>query len=208
MKSSKEIYKDKSKQTFNNQANIYDSTYYGKHAKKLYNSVVEEINGFKCRKILDVGCGTGTVLSILSKKDSICLAGIDLSKDMLNIARQKLNKNVELKIGDSEQLPWYNDIFDAIICTDSFHHYPEPEKVLSEMARVLKDKGHLVIGDPWMISPLRQVFNLQLKYSKSGDYRIYSKLEISRMLVKCGFNSVNWNRLNYSSFVVTAEVNK
>lgn len=208
MENNKELYKEKSKRAFNNQATIYDSTYYGNHAKKLYSSVVEKANNFNCKRVLDVGCGTGTVLSMLYKNENISLAGVDLSDEMLNIARQKLSETVELKIGDSEQLPWENNKFDTILCIDSFHHYPEPEKVLGEMARVLEPKGHLIIGDPWMISPFRQVFNLLLKYSKDGDYRIYSKTEISKLLVKCGFNSVKWNRVNYNSFVFTAEVNK
>jgi Methylase involved in ubiquinone/menaquinone biosynthesis len=208
MKNDNRSYKEKSKQTFDSQANIYDSTYYGKHAKKLYNIIIEKAKGFNCKKVLDVGCGTGTVISILSKNEGIELSGVDLSDKMLNIAREKLKDRVELKIGDAEQLPWPNNTFDTVICTDSFHHYPEPVKVLSEMARVLKPKGYLIIGDPWMISPFRQVFNSLLKYSKDGDFMIYSKAEISKLLLRCGFSSINWKRVNYSSFVVTAEVNK
>lgn len=88
----------------------------------MYNSVIEKLNDFSCRKVLDVVCGTGIVLSMLSRNESISLSGVDLSDEMLNIAKQKLNDKVELKIGDSEQLLWVNSIFDAIICTDSFHH--------------------------------------------------------------------------------------
>ena len=76
------------------------------------------------------------------------------------------------------------------------------------MARVLKEEGHLIIGDPWMPSPFRQVTNKLFKYSKDGDYRIYSKGEIRNLLLKCGFNSVKWNRVNYNAFIVTAEVTK
>lgn len=208
MENNKEMYKKKSKQTFDNQANIYDTTYYGNHAKKLYGSVIEKVNNFNCKKVLDVGCGTGIILSSLSKNENISLSGVDLSEKMLSIARQILNRRVELKIGDSEQLPWDNNTFDAVICTDSFHHYPEPEKVLNEMSRVLKLGGHLIIGDPWILPPFRQITNWLLKYSKDGDYRIYSEAEISRLLIKCGFNSVEWKRVNYNSFVVTAEVYK
>lgn len=208
MESSKEIFKEKSKQTFNNQAKVYDSTYYGKHAQKLYDTVLDKVKNFNCKKVLDVGCGTGTILSRLSQNENLTLAGVDLSGEMLNIARQKLNEKVELKIGDSEQLPWRNNSFEAIICTDSFHHYPEPEKVLSEMVRVLGPNGYLIIGDPWMISPFRQISNLTLKYSKDGDYKIYSKAEISKLLLKSGFNSISWKKVNNSSFIVTAQVYK
>jgi len=171
--SSNEIYKQRSKETFDNEANVYDSSYNGQHAKKLYANVIKNVKLFNCLKVLDVGCGTGTILSELSKNHRIILAGVDLSEKMLNIAREALNHKVELKIGDSEQLPWNNNTFDAVICTDSFHHYPNPKKVLSEMARVLEPKGHLIIGDPWAITPVRQLMNLSLKYSKNGDFRIY-----------------------------------
>lgn len=208
MGNSKEVYKEKSKQTFNDQASIYESTYNGRHAKKLYNSVIEKVDKFNCKNVLDIGCGTGTILSLLSINENICLSGVDLSEEMINIAKQRLKGSIELKIGDSEKLPWEDDTFDAILCTDSFHHYPEPEKVLNEMARVLKANGNLIIGDPWGISPFRQVTNWLLQYSKNGDYRIYSKAEISKLLLKCGFKSVNWNRVNCRAFIVTAEVTK
>ena len=205
MANNKEVYKEKSKQTFDEQASIYESTYNGRHAEKLYNQVIEKVNRFKCKNVLDIGCGTGTVLSLLAKNQDICLSGVDLSEKMISIAKKKLMGRVELKLGDSEELPWDDSTFDAIICTDSFHHYPEPEKVLKEMRRVLKAKGNLIIGDPWAISPLRQITNWMIKYSKDGDYRIYSKTEISKLLLSCGFNSVNWNKINSKSFIVTAE---
>jgi len=208
VETNKDMYKEKSKKAFNNQAIIYESTYYGNHAKKLYSSVIDKVNNFNCKAVLDVGCGTGTILSVLVKNESISLSGVDLSEEMLSIAKQKLNNEVELKIGDSEQLPWDDKIFDTIICTDSFHHYPNPEKVLNEMARVIQFKGHLIIGDPWMITPFRQVANLFIKFSKDGDYRIYSKKEISKLLVKCGFDSVKWKKVNYNSFIVTAQRGK
>lgn len=208
MENSKEMYKQKSKYTFSNQASVYDSTYNGKHANKLYKRVVEKANNLNSKNILDVGCGTGTILSQLSKNECICLSGIDLSEEMIKIAKQRLSNKIELKVGDSEQLPWGNRTFDAVICTDSFHHYPEPEKVLSEMKRVLKPNGHLIIGDPWMITPLRQITNLLLKYSNSGDYRIYSQAKIGNLLLKSGFISVKWDRVNYNSFIVTADVYK
>lgn len=208
MNNSKELYKQKSKQTFSSQASIYESTYNGKHAGRLYNSVIDKVNNFNCKKVLDVGCGTGTILSLLSKNDGISLSGVDLSEEMLSVAKKKLNDKVKLKIGDSEQLPWENNIFDAIICTDSFHHYPEPKKVLREMTRVLETNGHIIIADPWIITPFRQVTNLLLKYSSSGDYKIYSKAEISKLLFESGFDDVKWTRINYNGFIVTAKFNR
>ena len=205
---SNEVYKEKSKQTFDQEANVYESSSNGKHAKKLYASVIKSVKMLNCLNVLDVGCGTGTILSELSKNDKINLAGVDLSENMINIAKKRFSDKVDLKIGDSEKLPWKDNNFDAVICTDSFHHYPNPERVLGEMARVLTPQGHLIIGDPWAITPVRQLMNLLLKHSKAGDFRIYSESEINRLFMKCGFSVLSFSMVNHSSFITTAEVNK
>lgn len=202
---SKEIYKEKSKETFGKQANNYDLTYNGRHSIRLYESLMKKIKSVNPKKLLDVGCGTGTMISMLAEDKNISLAGIDLTEEMLNVARERLGNRAELKLGDSENLPWDNNSFDTIICSNSFHHYPEPMKVLNEMLRVLKPKGHLIIGDPTMPVIFRQLCNYSLKYSKQGDYRLYSKSEMDELLRKCGFKLSSFEKVTYNSFVLDAK---
>ena len=208
MKDNKELFKEKSKQTFDNEANVYDTTYSGKHAKKLYNAVIEKVNQMNHNSILDIGFGTGTVLSMLANKENIRLCGIDISEKMLHIAREKLIGKAELILGDSEHLPWKENEFDIVLCIDSFHHYPNPEKVLSEIRRVLKPNGNIIIADPWVIPIVRQILNKLSHYGTQGDYRIYSKADISNLLSENKFRKINWNLLNLQAFLVTAEVGK
>lgn len=54
---------------------------------------------------------------------------------------------VEFVEGDSENLPFGDGEFTAVLCTTSLHHYPRPEKAAREMARVLAPGGRVVIGD-------------------------------------------------------------
>jgi ubiquinone/menaquinone biosynthesis C-methylase UbiE len=133
-----QIFKEKSKLTFNKQAKYYDSSYYGQHAKKLYYCVINAMNRYKYQSVLDIGCGTGNILVEVLKKQNVHAAGIDLSENMLSIAKSRLDSSVDLQKGDSENLPWESNTFDLIICTDSFHHYPKPKVALAEMKRVLK----------------------------------------------------------------------
>jgi SAM-dependent methyltransferase len=56
-------------------------------------------------------------------------------------------KNISFYKASVEELPLANDYFDNIICTNSFHHYFNPKKVLSEIYRVLKPKGRIYIAD-------------------------------------------------------------
>jgi len=78
---------------------------------------------------------------ILQQSDDKSLYGIDLSEKMLEVAKEKLGNRVNLILGDSEQLPFSDSFFDVVYCNDSFHHYPAPDKVLSEVCRVLKPVG-------------------------------------------------------------------
>lgn len=88
--------------------------------------------------------------------------------------------------------------FDIVICNDSFHHYPAPEKVLDEAYRVLKDSGIIIIGDCWQPLFARQLMNMYMKHSKEGDVKIYSKKEMIHLLLR-KFHNVNWERIGITS---------
>jgi ubiquinone/menaquinone biosynthesis C-methylase UbiE len=55
---------------------------------------------------------------------------------MIRVAEKKLAGRADLKIGDAEELPRPASSFDVVLCLDSFHHYPHPQKALSGMGPV------------------------------------------------------------------------
>ncbi|EMS73388.1 class I SAM-dependent methyltransferase [Ruminiclostridium cellobioparum] len=197
--------KEKSKIAFDKQADHYDSTYYGQHARKLYESVIETMNKYDFKSVLDVGCGTGNVLLEVIKRKSVDIAGIDLSEKMLDIARRRIGNSADLRSGDSEHLPWDSAAFDMIICTDSFHHYPHPLAVLEEMKRVLTPNGKIVIADAWMPPPLRQLLNIFMPFSNDGDVKMYSQGEMKKLMYKCGLKFENWQRIGNRAFITVAK---
>jgi ubiquinone biosynthesis O-methyltransferase len=101
--------------------------------------------------ILDVGCGNGRDLIQLATKGCKCV-GIDLSSKMIEEARKELLKNniegVKLEIGDATNLRFSNQIFDKVFASEVLEHIPDYNKAISEMARVLKPSGCLVITTP------------------------------------------------------------
>ncbi|MDU7252955.1 MULTISPECIES: class I SAM-dependent methyltransferase [Clostridium] len=109
----------------------------------------------------------------------------------------------EFKVGDSENMPYSNNKFDIIICTDSFHHYPNPLNVLSEMYRVLKKDGKLIICDYWTVFPKRQIINLFMPFSKDGDVKIYSEKEIIDLLQQSNFKEIEWDKINKNTYMIT-----
>ena len=131
-------YKKLSENAFNIQAKTYDTDKNGKHARNLYQDIIKALSSLQFSNVLDVGCGTGEVLSIIRKLyPTALLYGIDISEEMLKKAEEKKIDNLNLYLGDAEHLPFENARFDVLICTDCFHHYPKPQKAVSEFYRVL-----------------------------------------------------------------------
>jgi len=100
------------------------------------------------KKVLEVSFGTGHLLCKYADKFEVY--GIDLNKNMLSIAQKKLSQNglkANLQIGNVESLPYENEYFDTVINTMAFSGYPDGHKALSEMLRVLKPQGRLIIID-------------------------------------------------------------
>lgn len=206
MESNKNVFKENSKINYNNQAGFYDKSSDGKFVAPMYGEIVNRINSANPKKLLDVGCGTGNVLIKLNSTKDLSLYGLDISEKMIETAKKNLGNKAELKVGDSEYMPWEDDSFDVIVCNASFHHYPNPEKVLLEMNRVLKSTGTLIIGDPTAPVIVRQMLNLFCKFSKNGDYKVYSKKEIEELLLKCGFEPFDFKKINCKSFAINAKM--
>jgi ubiquinone/menaquinone biosynthesis C-methylase UbiE len=106
------------------------------------------------QQILDVGCGTGLFAAkALAAYPRMRLWAMDLSGGMLRQCHKRCgtaNESLHLVQGDSQRLPFPDDMFDAITCTHSFHHYPKQEQVAQEMFPVLRPGGRWLIidGDP------------------------------------------------------------
>lgn len=100
--------------------------------------------------ILDIATGTGDLAILLSKSNAEKIIGLDLSAGMLEVGKQKikalkLDSKIELIQGDSENLPFEDNSFDAITVGFGIRNFENLEKGLSEIRRVLKPNGIFVI---------------------------------------------------------------
>lgn len=193
--------KEYSKAAFNQQAATYDKDIKGQHARSLYPVLLEKLSHIPFQSALDLGCGTGEMLKLILQEDvGKELYGIDLSEKMLYVAKSKLPEQVKLLLGDSESLPLPNNTFDVVFCNDSFHHYPAPRNVLSEVHRVLKPGGTFLMGDCWQPLVGRIIMNFYMRHSKEGDVKIYSKAEIVSMLTEY-FCNVSWEQIGNTACI-------
>jgi ubiquinone/menaquinone biosynthesis C-methylase UbiE len=110
---------------------------------------VQIINSYlskEVKKLLDVGCADGYFLNrirpALSSKTII--NGVDVSEKLIKAARQKYPE-IHFFTADAHKLPFKEQSFDLVICTETLEHVVEPEIVLAEMKRVVTDKGKILL---------------------------------------------------------------
>lgn len=94
-------------------------------------------------QVLDVACGTGDMVLELTRL-GCDVTGVDISEGMLEIARQK-TASANFQLGDAEALPFADGEFDAVTCAFGVRNFVHLEQGLSEMLRVLKPGGRMVI---------------------------------------------------------------
>lgn len=125
------------------------STFYGStpfvsgYLRSMQDKAVESLGLRRGSRVLDLGCGPGDGLRRLVARGHHPVGG-DLSARMAKAARF-IAPTVRLT---ADALPFRDGAFDGLMCTNSFHHYPDPDFALSEMRRVLRFGGHLVLIDP------------------------------------------------------------
>lgn len=196
-----EEYKELSIKEFTKAAQVYDSGHAGVYeiCKEDYPPILEELEKSDFNDLLDVGCGTGPMIELLSRKyPDRHYVGLDLTPKMIEVANAKNLPNTKFIVGDSENLPFEDESFDAVICANSFHHYPNPQKFFDGVNRVLRRNGKLVLRDfttnsalMWFINNIEFRILHLLGYSDVG---IYSLDKIREMCTSAGLEVVKLER--------------
>ena len=155
---------------FNAIAPVY-GLFYNKQKKRyreVFNGVATQLDLASYKSILDVGCGTGSLCSILNER-GLAVTGVDPAQNMLSIARrQPENKNIMfLQANALEQLPFADNSFDLSIASYVAHGMQKSEriKLYSEMRRVTKSK--VIIYD---YNQKRSLMTSLVEWLEQGDY--------------------------------------
>lgn len=122
-------------------------------------------------RLLDVASGADGVAPDVQRA-----VGVDLSEGMLQIARSRLREaaatrpldNVEFLQGPSDALPFEDGSLTALVCTTAFHHFPDPQRSIDEIARVPAPGGRLVLGDAARDRPWTKLAHRLYRRSRKG----------------------------------------
>jgi len=155
-------YKDLTIREFTKAADRYETDHAGIYemCKEDYPYIAAELAKEEYTDLLDCGCGTGPMISLLYEEDpKKHYTGIDLTPRMIETARAKGLKGVDWVVGDCEDLPFPENSFDVLICSNSFHHYPDPQAFFRSAQRVLRPGGRLILQDYTASEPVLWLMN-------------------------------------------------
>ena len=116
---------------FDKYADRYDAGWKGAKSARFYEDLIREAEIDRGDRVLDVGCGTGTILSYIASKTEIRGYGLDISEKMLNIAREK-NPDFEFVSGDCVTLPYDDSSMDVVLVCMAYHHFPDQKRFREE----------------------------------------------------------------------------
>lgn len=189
-----EQYKQLSIREFTKAAKVYETDHAGIYemCKDDYPPMLAELEIDPFDNVLDVGCGTGPVIELLAKKyPEKHFVGLDITPAMIEVAQSKGLSNADFLVGDAENLPFGDESFDAVLCSNSFHHYPNPGAFLHEAHRVLRDGGKLILRDYTsndVVVWLMNTFEMPLaRLVGHGDVRILKMKEYRELVEAAGF---------------------
>jgi ubiquinone/menaquinone biosynthesis C-methylase UbiE len=115
--------------------------------QRMNEATVDAVGAREDETILDIGCGRALDDIQLAKRKGRCF-GLELSNRMIGFAREHVAESgVEVRLlrGAGEHLPFKERCFDKVFCKGAIDHFPDPNKAIDEIARILKPQGRAII---------------------------------------------------------------
>jgi ubiquinone/menaquinone biosynthesis C-methylase UbiE len=152
-------------------------------------------------RILDIGCGSGRHTCFAYRFSNVVVIGADISHAELMAAKDRLQLHERLgengngvwglSLADVKNLPFKDNFFDLVICSEVLEHIVDDDGAAVEIIRVLKPGHTLAVSVPRYL-PERICWALSAEYSHStnGHIRIYRKNELIALLENCG--AMHW----------------
>ncbi len=178
---------------FNLWAPYYDCLLTTVFYQAIHQRLLEYVELKKNASVLDLGCGTGRLMSRLAAEFPTMRAiGLDLSPKMLLEARARNQYRDRLIFvsGRAESLSFADEQFDAVFCTMSFLHYPHPQQVFHQVSRVLANGGRFYLVDGYGVE-----HNFSSFVPWIGEMRLYNRQQREELGTEAGLSCLAHHHL-------------
>jgi len=155
------------------------------------NLIIDLASPEESDSVLDIATGNGFLAFEFAEKVSRVI-GCDMTEDMLDIAesirKDRELDNVSFEVMDAESLRFEDGSFDIVSCRFAFHHFTNPKKVISEMVRVCRNGGKIVLVDGLSSEdPVKSEYHNRIEQIRDPSHvRLYSRSELIGMLQDAG----------------------
>lgn len=158
--------------------------------------VVKLVGENNPKQILDIATGTGDLALMMASLNPDRIVGLDISEGMLNVGKQKIAKSnlsdtIEMVVGDSENIPFEDNTFDAITVSFGVRNFETLDKGLTEIHRVLKPGGKFVVletSNPTKF-PFKQGYKFYTNFILPVIGKLFSKDKVAYSYLSESANS-------------------
>ena len=146
--------------------------------------------------VLELGCGTGEYTKEFAE-EKVQLVSLDISPEMVKVARSKTGNSVKYIVSNAEHLPFKDGVFDSVLGNAILHHFPDLSTALLEVGRIKTQRARIVFREPNLYNPGKffafgiPILRLFRKNRWSPSEKVFSRSFIKKLLEKTGYSVVD-----------------
>ena len=191
---------EKLQQEFNRWAAAGEGPKMEQHHLNITEKTIRLMNLRAGERVLDLGCGSGWATRLLARlvgdgpEGFGQVVGLDVSDEMVRLARESSKdfENILYVWGSAQQIPWEENFFDKMLSVESFYYYPDQDRALAELFRVMAPKGRIYI----LINLYRDnPYSLQWVDKLKVPVHVRSAAEYADLLKAHAFEKVEWQQI-------------
>jgi len=168
-----------------------DATY-----RPVHDAVLDRLTSAQPQLVVDLGCGTGQLTLRLSGRfPDADIVGVDYSSGMLGEASLRVGSAAQLVRADATELPLRAAAADIVVCTESFHWYPDQRRTLASLAKILRPGGQLVIASIAAVTGLGESAVAAASTAGGQPVRALTPRHLRDRLLDAGFEVLHQRRV-------------
>ena len=164
--------------------------------RPVHDAVLARLAGARPQVVVDLGCGTGQLTRRLVQRfPGADVVGVDYSSGMLSEAGPRVGHAAHLVRADATELPLRAATADVVVCTESFHWYPDQLRTLASLATVIRPGGQLLIASIAAVTALGESAFAAVSTAGGQPVRALTPRHLRDLLAASGFEVVHQRRV-------------
>ncbi len=168
--------------------------------RPVHDAVLARVDDLEPETVVDLGCGTGQLSRrLLVRFPEATIVGVDLSDGMLARAADRLASSDADRYGlvqaSAGWLPLTRSSVDLVVCTESFHWYPDQARALQDLADVLRSGGRLVVASIATVTDVGDRLVRSVTRAGGTQVRAVPAHRMRQLLARSGFDVIHQRRI-------------